>query len=63
MRESAYIAEIDLKALRPVYGKVPTSHRSPGSRRRPRPGTGNEQIRYLRQVEKAIAEASSFVSP
>ena len=24
MRESAYIAEIDLKALRPVYGKVPT---------------------------------------
>ena len=62
MRESAYIAEIDLKALRPVYGKVPTF--TPISR-------FAKETRDLAlvmsksvtcgEVEKAIAEASSFV--
>ncbi len=62
MRESAYIAEIDLKALRPVYGKVPTF--APISR-------FAKETRDLAlvmsksvtcgEVEKAIAEASSFV--
>ena len=62
MRESAYIAEIDLKALRPVYGKVPTF--APISK-------FAKETRDLAlvmsksvtcgEVEKAIAEASSFV--
>ena len=62
MRESAYIAEIDLKALRPVYGKAPTF--APISRfakeTRDLALVMNKSV-TCGEVEKAIAEASSFV--
>ena len=62
MRESAYIAEIDLKALRPVYGKVPTF--APISKfakeTRDLALVMNKSV-TCGEVEKAIAEASSFV--
>ena len=62
MRESAYIAEIDLKALRPVYGKVPTF--TPISKfakeTRDLALVMNKSV-TCGDVEKAIAEASSFV--
>jgi len=62
MRESAYVAEIDLKALRPVYGKVPTF--TPISKfakeTRDLALVMNKSV-TCGEVEKAIAEASSFV--